>query len=131
MPCLIKRNAAMGNLCGYVGVPASLVSDELAALLDGIAHGGVTYGPKPCEPGDPAKGICHVAEPGEPEVRWYGFDCAHAHDLLPAYFTRPELRRMAALGPGQGDTYKGVDYVKRVCERMADAVLAHAAKALE
>lgn len=47
-------------------------------------HGGLTFSGE-CQKGDdPADGICHVPEHGEPDdVWWFGFDCAHASDLCP------------------------------------------------
>ena len=104
LDCLIVRNR-IGALCGYVGVGhghpwhgaeygyghsvgpkeadcESYCGHFPAALVD--VHGGLTYSDR-CQPSDnPAEGICHVPEPGRPEdVWWFGFDCAHAGDLVP------------------------------------------------
>ncbi len=75
--CLIVRNDS-GALCGYVGVPL----DHPAITAPGDTfevHGGLTFG-GPCRPGSP---ICHTPQPGESEVYWLGFDCAHCFDLSP------------------------------------------------
>jgi hypothetical protein len=81
--CSIWRNPNMGHLCGYITVGAdhpwySLGYDE----VDVDVHGGLTYSDK-----------------GE-----FGFDCAHAGDLVP---------KMYALKGGHysGETYKGMGYV--------------------
>lgn len=86
LDCMIVRNR-FGALCGYVGVPEGhpwfgldydRVHEKIG--LDAVqVHGGLTYA-APCE-GE----ICHVPEPGRPEVWWLGFDCAHAFDYVPAH----------------------------------------------
>ena len=113
----------MGNLCGYVGVPLGTESKVLADALESIAHGGITF-EGPCN-----ERVCHVPLPGEPEVHWYGFDCAHAYDWVPGWETmfkggrcgwpgtRSTLSRARRLG-----TYRTVAYVRAVCEEMADYV---------
>lgn len=81
LPCLIVRND-MGALCGYVGLPKDhpLFSKDYdtPGCRSLTVHGGLTYS-NFCS-GD----VCHTVEPGEDDrVRWLGFDCSHAGDLLP------------------------------------------------
>jgi hypothetical protein len=74
----VTRSPNQGTLCGYVGVP--LDQHDAPDLLDGleaIAHGGLTY------QGLCQGHICHVPEPGEGEVFWFGFDCGHYKDFQP------------------------------------------------
>lgn len=69
--------------------------------------------------------ICHLPEPGEPDdVWWFGFDCAHAGDLMPginavlAEIGSPSL-------PRYGDeTYRDVAYVAGECARLAQQLAA-------
>lgn len=81
LPCIAHRGGA-GAWCGYVGVPPGHPFhgkgyEEIESQIG--AHGGLTYAEK-C-----AGHICHVAKPGEPDdVWWFGFDCAHAGDLMPS-----------------------------------------------
>jgi hypothetical protein len=104
-PCLIQRNGGMGNLCGYVGVPPGHPWREGGDPDDMMTvHGGITYTSK-C-----SGVICHVPEPGESDdVVWFGFDCAHGGDVIPAY----EVTVLP------GDEYRTIEYVRRECERLA------------
>ena len=131
LDCLIVRNHG-GALCGYVGVGPDhpwhgrSYSDAeeasyKAAPDDPIhVHGGLTFAGACAESEDPARGICHVAEPGRPEhVWWFGFDCAHSGDLSPAteaYFRDedPSLMR------GRWDaSYKSRRYVEGQIRNLA------------
>ena len=96
MACLVKRAGL--HLCGYVGVPPGhpffgLGPGDCIAPGCGMAdcyegdhsvdsavrvHGGLTYA-APCQE-EHERGICHVADPGEPNLWWLGFDCAHGGD---------------------------------------------------
>lgn len=105
LDCLIVRNR-LGALCGYVGVPPEHVwhgieynectgvkcdNDEddwhyeCSPVGRVEVHGGLTFSGS-CQDGhDPSVGICHVPEPGRPDdVWWFGFDCAHSMDFVPA-----------------------------------------------
>lgn len=84
--CLIRRAAPksqnandwLGSLCGYVAVPPSHpYYGKHYEEVDLHAHGGLTYS-NPCQ-GD----ICHKTDI-EDKVWWFGFDCAHAGDLIPS-----------------------------------------------
>lgn len=82
LPCLMKRNPT-GVWCGYAAVPPGHpLHGQGYDEPDVCPHGGLTYA-NAC---DVDNGICHVPKPGEPDdVWWFGFDCAHAGDFLPAY----------------------------------------------
>jgi len=110
LPCLIVRNG-MGALCGYVGVPTShpLFGKNYGKAENISVHGGLTFADA-CDPGSPEDhGICHIPGPGESnQVWWFGFDCAHHNDLIPAYpAMTPEFKKMMAT-----NTYRNVAYVK-------------------
>lgn len=107
LDCLIVRNH-MGALCGYVGLPPGhslhgLGYGEIDEDVD--VHGGLTYA-APCQEDGT---ICHVPEPGRPaDVWWFGFDCAHAGDIVPDFrFTF------------HGDTYRDIAYVRAECAALA------------
>jgi hypothetical protein len=94
--CLIHR-AALGHLCGYVGVPPGHRYHEVEFTdVDADCHGGLTYADHCAPDHDPVtgRGICHVPEPGEPDDLWWlGFDCGHAWDVSPGLdATVSELR---------------------------------------
>jgi hypothetical protein len=124
LPCLVRRNARGGNLCGYVGVAPghpwhgkgygeSLTGDEhrLDTLTE--VHGGLTYSDECMTGEDEATGICHVPEPGQPEhVWWFGFDCAHCFDLRPGD-ARYGFR------PIDGEAYRTFEYVRAECASLA------------
>jgi hypothetical protein len=127
LPGLIVRNHA-GAWCGYAGVDKThplygVWYGEKAEVLDGVSpeskfevHGGITYS-------DHCQGhICHVPEPGEPDdVFWYGFDCGHCNDFMPAHeaamgtYLPVRLRFVAS----RMYTYRDVEFVKAEVEKLA------------
>ena len=116
LPAIVKRSAATGALCGYVGAkPAKRKAYALKV------HGGITY-EAPC---NHDCGVCHVPAPGEPEdLTWFGFDCAHAFDATPVLSTMSaeagiELQDASAV-------YRDVAYVQAECERLAAQLMAAA-----
>lgn len=139
LDCLIHRNQ-MGGLCGYVGVgpdhPFSGIHySDCATQADCeggwddtpghvspervlSVHGGITFASFCVESEDgEGHGICHVAEPGRPEkVFWFGFDCGHSMDLMPA---------MAAFEQHMGfdnplaAQYRDIHFVKEQIEELA------------
>lgn len=129
LPCLANRNQHSGNWCGYVGVypghpwhgvgysactqtPPCAESDCAHGPDNRVdVHGGLTFSDR-CSPGETeATGICHVAEPGEAEPWWFGFDCAHSGDLSPGFPMRMRFY--------DADSYKPLDYVRRQCAALA------------
>jgi len=115
VPVLAVRNDS-GAWCGYVGIGGE-ISDALTAELDELAHGGITYGPEPCQKLGP---VCHTPRPGQPDnVRWIGFDCAHHYDDVPAL---RRSARLAGVEPPKGLVYRDLGYVRMVLRRMAVAV---------
>lgn len=122
LPCLIVRGP-VGALCGYVGVypghpfygqEYGFTCKDCDAWNDTDGneyrscthcpddkvnvHGGLTYSGA-CQ-GD----ICHVAAEGELEPWWFGFDCAHAYDLVPSYRMDTRLWK--------DGSYRDLTYVK-------------------
>ena len=69
--CQIRRNVNL-SLCGYVGIPKGhplwgVKYDDAYDNLESLTvHGGLTY-----------------SEEEEDGWWWFGFDCAHAGDLVP------------------------------------------------
>ena len=93
--CIIKRNKALGILCGYVVIPKDSIlynkhyNDELFNNIK--VHGGLTY-----------------SEYEETDDEYLiGFDCAHLDDFAPY---NQDLY--------QG-TYKNIAYVEYMCLRLA------------
>jgi hypothetical protein len=132
MACLIVRQHH-GAWCGYVGVepghPWHGVSYGECVEPDcgdewwhydctpggkTSVHGGLTYS-APCQEGADAK-VCHVPAKGRPDnVWWFGFDCAHDGDLVPA-----TERLMANYGSrGLGGAYRDIDYVRAEVAHLA------------
>ena len=66
-----------------------------------------------------ATGICHIPAVGESaRVWWFGFDCAHAFDLVPG------MRALLAesgggLSHSMDETYRTLNYVRDNCEKLA------------
>lgn len=121
-PCLIRRVAYHGALCGYVGVPPvhpwhGKDYDEIDAEI--AIHGGLTYA-APCQEESDARGVCHVPEPGEPDhVWWFGFDAGHSGDLGPGF--RAEYR---CLMREMGAVYRSVSYMREEVARLAQQLAA-------
>ena len=125
LPCLLVRRGpprdnpddCLGHLCGYVGVPEGHPYFQVAEDdVDVSVHGGLTYAAF-CQEEDRDHGICHIAEPGEPDrVWWLGFDCAHFNDLVPG------IQRFLK---GEGETrndyqiYRTVAFVQAECAELA------------
>lgn len=111
MPCRLRRGpGGLSHWCGYVGVPAAhpfwgldysqpapKLNTSPESALD--VHGGVTYA------GDHAP-MC------EPDGYWYfGFDCAHAGDLVPGMVRR---------GRERYGVYRDVAFVEAECRKLAE-----------
>ena len=115
LDCLIVRNR-MGALCGYVGVPTGhpwhgTGYDDIEPYPEvGLTFSGSCFKDRPKN-----EGVCHVPAPGrDPDVWWIGFDCAHAHDIVPS---------MDELGQfDEWSSYKNWSFVTRECERLAQEV---------
>jgi hypothetical protein len=106
--CFILRNA-IGNWCGYVGVPSTHSAygkyyDEVDVV---DVHGGLTYADK-CSPP-----ICHIPNPGMPhDVWWLGFDTSHSGDLVPSMSLSGYM--------GSYGTYKTQDYTLNETKGLAE-----------
>lgn len=119
VPCLAVRGP-MGAWCGYAATPPGhpwhgQSYDDITAE----AHGGLTFS-GPCQEGG---NICHVPQEGEPaDVFWFGFDCAHAGDAMPAVaFPGMPVFRMPMFGDS---VYRDLAYVKAEVEALADQIVA-------
>lgn len=139
--CCCMRRGPLGNWCGYVGIPATHPwfgkgynheikptadmlgprdphdhgpIDLLCAMLGGKSaadslsislcmrvHGGLTYAAE--------------QEPyGKPDgLWWFGFDCAHAGDLVPG------LLEYITQQPRRGDIYRDQSYVVAEVQSLA------------
>jgi hypothetical protein len=131
LPCMIHRAKTTGSWCGYVGVgsghPHYGIHDFSEIPVS--VHGGITFADK-CDPGfnpETGEGICHIPEPGEPDdVYWFGFDCGHAFDLMPAMHAT--MREIGFVPTARGhitdslwnpETYRDIDYVRSECTILA------------
>lgn len=116
-PGLMTRGP-LGNWCGYAAVPNGhpLWGAAYDAWCNIEVHGGLTYS-------GPCRGhICHTAKPGDPDnVWWFGFDCAHAFDFMPAM---GPLRADRSFGPTvptkfPDEVYRDYGYVREQVESLA------------
>jgi hypothetical protein len=125
LPCLIKRNPFMGNLCGYVGVPPE--HPWYGKNYDDVevdVHGGLSYAGS-CSDGPPDQSICHVTEPGEPDhVWWFGFDCGHAFDASPGLLAMDVSHKLPLQEVG---TYRDWSYVEQQVGLLAEQLAKAAA----
>jgi hypothetical protein len=123
LDCLIVRSGSSGALCGYVGVPPEHPWHGLYFdAVDVQVHGGLTFADRCEEWAEDGRGVCHVPEPGRPaDVWWFGFDCAHAFDLAPAY----EHRSPPVFG--RDDVYRDFAYVQAEVTQLAAQIATVAA----
>jgi len=113
--CTIRRSWGLGMWCGYVGVPPGhpaygldyqAVHDRWPDLE---VHGGLTYRAAEADAG-------FLSE--QRDVWWFGFDCAHAWDLVPSAKSRnsrlglPDWEHPEAV-------YRDLAYVTAETERLA------------
>jgi hypothetical protein len=125
LDCMIHRGP-LGSLCGYVGVPAGHpLHGSSYDDLDVDVHGGLTYAAE-CQPdATPEFGICHVPQDGRPDdVWWFGFDCSHASDAMPAFAMRErgmsEKFGWPTIPDAPHASYKDVPYVRAEVRRLAE-----------
>lgn len=121
LPALARR-AGHGSWCGYVAVPPG--HPLHGAHYDDPpvdVHGGLTYAAA-CD-GE----ICHVPGPGEPDdVWWFGFDCAHAGDLMPMMLVAARAMPRQLRTHDSTDAYRTLAYVQEQCEQLAVQLRAQA-----
>jgi hypothetical protein len=127
LDCLIVRgNADIGSLCGYVGVPPGHPWHGKGyhdVEPEPRVHGGLTFADSCMEDMPEGTGVCHIPEPGRPaDVWWLGFDCGHAMDLSPAI---EAIGRRMGYAPdrfGAARSYKPVAYVRAEVRDLAKQV---------
>jgi hypothetical protein len=116
MACLAVRHPTAGHWCGYVGIPEGhklfgKAYDDVGADV----HGGLTFSDR-CSGNPEGHTVCHVVDDGEPEVFWFGFDCAHLWDISPA---REIRERLAGFESEPQSRYRTLPYVKDECHKLA------------
>jgi hypothetical protein len=106
---VVYRNAALGFLNGYVGVPLNhKLSGEQYETLDNIyVHGGLTFS----DYGE------HLRNPIFDKNRWYfGFDTGHCGDFAPV------MHYNSFYDIDFGDIYRDMNYVKSNVVDLYDAI---------
>lgn len=99
----------------------ALVGQGIKASPDRIfdVHGGITYS-------DYCGGhICHIDDTQDVKTFWYGFDCGHCDDMVPA--TESMYRSLAC--EARRDVYRDLGYAKDQSEKLADQLAELAAVA--
>lgn len=100
----VHRNP-LGAWCGYVGIPSdhALHGTPYGEAPDFEVHGGLSYSDLAHPMG------AYNADAG---YWWFGFDCAHAGDLVPG---------IVAMGlGGDTDTYRDITFVMKNVQALAD-----------
>lgn len=94
--------------------------------MTSTCNGGLTYSDACQEDRPEAVAVCHVPEPGRPaDLWWFGFDCAHAFDIVPAMELRmrqlgePRLLPEWAEPDWVRSTYRTMPYVKGEVAQLA------------
>jgi hypothetical protein len=119
----MQRVTRSGHWCGYVAVPPGHPCHGCgydAAVVEEVeVHGGLTYAAR-C-----SGTICHVPKPGtSDDVWWFGFDCAHVLDLVPAHRALDRFLDRTRPDRISHDVYRDQAYVeaetRRLAEQLAD-----------
>lgn len=116
-PCIVKRHPQMGHFCGYVAVPEDHphFGKDYGVPATRRCPSELTFAAPCSKDEDDAHDICHIVQPGQSDnVWWFGFDCAHGWDIIPATQSMSYLRSMFP-----GASYKDVEWVKNACEQLA------------
>jgi len=110
--CTVLRNPNTLSLCGYVGVSKSHPAygkhyDDIYSMGQTIGcHGGLTYS-------DSNILVSAVAKSG---LWWFGFDCAHANDLIPSML----VHNLPTLNKG---IYREFDDVVKNTKELAEQII--------
>ncbi len=97
--CLIAREGDL-NLSGYVSVPDEHpYYGKRYKEVNADAHRGLSFGAK----------LWNAAEEQWMENWWFGFDCAHPGDLVPAKGKQTE-----------NEVYRNIDYVTNEVKKLAE-----------
>ncbi|HKX40905.1 MAG TPA: hypothetical protein VJO99_07090 [Burkholderiaceae bacterium] len=105
LQCLILRSG-LGSLCGYVRVPRDHPMHGMhrqRPVWRLLVHGGITFAGR-------------IRWDRKTRGHWFGFDCAHAFDLVPGML---EPRRLLGMVAGAPEKYRTVQYVRYHCELLA------------
>lgn len=99
LSCQLRRNG-VGAWCAYVGVPPGHPDHgksyhDLEEAID--VHGGLTFG----------------SDSEEDKLWWFGFDCAHAYDVVPGL--HPMISQ-----DFPDTTYKDINFVRDNTKRLAE-----------
>lgn len=110
LPCIVYRTE-MGTLNGYVGIALGNVlhgvTDDSAVFGKVNVHGGLTFSGQFTKEHIPVE---------DESIWWFGFDCAHAYDVIPALYTmRPSLRNISAV-------YRDADFVSEQVRSLASQI---------
>jgi hypothetical protein len=114
---LIVRNPHLKTLCGYVGVtrqhPWFLSHYDDKKLRNIWVHGGLTFSQK--------GGVSHFKK----KYWYFGFDCAHAGDLVPSMQEVFQKTNIAPFSLFKNEVYRDIDYVqdevRNLLEQLKDA----------
>lgn len=145
--CAILRTTKLKHLCGYVGVtkthpwyrlsynkpvhaPERLLNRTVSGDTVGYinllvaSHGEIKKGIAPISLlVDCHCGLTYSDHGGnlglDDDRWWFGFDCAHAGDFTPGSFMPGRDR-----SPFDGETYRDIEYVKRITEKVAEQLRA-------
>jgi len=116
--CYLVRSP-LGSLCGYVKVPHNhpwrgkkYYGKNIRGRRYGIrlelrieVHGGITFSGKP-----------RRSTGGSLRGHWFGFDCAHFQDMVPALVKLCGLNTPTLF---EGCVYRDVSFVKAECAKLA------------
>jgi hypothetical protein len=129
-PIMIVRGlSGTAHLCGYVGVPQShpfygLDYDTAHELGDIDVHGGLTFA-NLARKNINDRNTFYYGH-GQPNKKWwwFGFDCAHYHDIAPYYAKhKNQLSFFKSLGVphflNDGAVYRNTEFVENEALNLA------------
>ena len=111
VPCRIVRHSIKGYLCGYVGVREDSRWFKQDFLTDCDALHDAAYS---------CISFSGFMRGDIVRVWWFGFDCGHLNDIIPAHPGMTNYWQDDQFGA----TYKDVDFVKQRLVQLASAIIA-------
>lgn len=101
--CLARRHPTSGHWCGYIALLPNHPWAKVERYYDINAdvHGDITY-----------KEMEHPDTGADSQDYWFGFDCAHAGDYIPALYHN--------FRTAEKETYKTLEYVESQTNALAD-----------
>jgi hypothetical protein len=117
-----RKAEPIGDNPGF-GVILAALSGEIKPTpeLALNVHGGITFSDSCRDTSEESAGVCHIPGAGEPDsVWWFGFDCAHCHDVSPGMDALMSgINGSLGISSRIDRHYRDLEYVEAECASLA------------